>query len=107
MVGELKKSTTIFLSGSVYAGSIYAALAFLYLFYPLAGCLADIRWGRYKTTINSLCFIFWGLLSLLVAVTLAAVPTLINTFSSTADNNHHGASNLATKESNAIHVIFL
>ena len=61
VVGEHDTFSTILVSGSVYA-----ALAFLYLFYPLAGCLADIRWGRYKTIINGLCFIFWGLLSLLV-----------------------------------------
>ena len=61
VVGEHDTFSTILVNGSVYA-----ALAFLYLFYPLAGCLADIRWGRYKTIINGLCFIFWGLLSLLV-----------------------------------------
>ena len=90
MVGELNTSSTILLSGSVYA-----ALAFIYLLYPLAGCLADIRWGRYKTTINSLCFIFWGLISLLVAAGLAAATPFI---SSAVD------SNLTTKESNDVGV---
>ena len=37
-----------------YATSFYAILAILYLFYPLAGCLADIRYGRYKIVIYSL-----------------------------------------------------
>ena len=29
-------------------------LTLLYLFYPLAGCLADTRCGRYKTAIETL-----------------------------------------------------
>ena len=36
---------------------VYSLFALLYLFYPLAGCLADIRCGRYKTAIHSLWFI--------------------------------------------------
>ena len=82
MVGELDKSGTVLLSGS-----IYAVLAFLFLFYPLAGCLADIRWGRYKTIINSLCFTFWGLLSVIVLGGLAAVLVTMPTFLS-ADSNY-------------------
>ena len=39
---------------------MYGATTFLFLFYPLAGCLADIRWGRHKTVVNSLCFTFWS-----------------------------------------------
>ena len=39
-------------------GSVYVYLAILQLFYPLAGYLADIRFGRYKCVIGSLwCFI--------------------------------------------------
>ena len=44
----------------------YLCFAFLFLLYPLAGCLADIRWGRYKTVVNSMCFLFWSLVMLLV-----------------------------------------
>ena len=36
---------------------VYSLFALLYLFYPLAGCLADIRCGRYKAAIHSLWFI--------------------------------------------------
>ena len=36
---------------------VYSLFALLYLFYPLAGCLADILCGRYKTAIHSLWFI--------------------------------------------------
>ena len=44
-----------------------------FLFYPLAGCLADIRWGRHKTVINSLYTILW---SLVLAIILAGVVSL-------------------------------
>ena len=44
----------------------YGASAVLLLFYPLAGYLADIRWGRHNTVINSLCFILWSLILLIV-----------------------------------------
>ena len=44
----------------IYAPGIFGFFAFLYLFYPLAGCLADIRCGRYKTITGSLWFIIWG-----------------------------------------------
>ena len=37
--------------------SFFGLFALLYLFYPLAGCLADIRCGRYKTVLCSLWFI--------------------------------------------------
>ena len=36
------------LNMTILSISIYSVVAFLFLFYPLAGCLADIRWGRYK-----------------------------------------------------------
>ena len=55
------------------SGITYSVIAFLYLFYPLAGCLADIWWGRYKTIVNSLCVI-WG--SLVVIVVFAGMATV-------------------------------
>ena len=58
---------------TILSGVSYSGLAFLYLFYPLAGCLADIRWGRYKIVVNSLCVI-WG--SLVAIVVLAGVATM-------------------------------
>ena len=48
----------------------YGFSALLFLFYPLAGFLADIRWGRLKTVVNSLCTILW---SLVLAMVLAGV----------------------------------
>ena len=38
--------------------TVYSISAIIFLLYPLAGCLADIRWGRYTTILNSLCLIF-------------------------------------------------
>ena len=49
---------------------MYSAVAFLFLFYPLAGCLADIRWGRYKTVVYSVR-VFWG--SLVAGAVLTGV----------------------------------
>ena len=46
---------------------VFGASAFLLLFYPLAGCLADVKFGRYKATTNSL-----SVLSLLIAFTISA-----------------------------------
>ena len=40
-----------------YAPLFFGVLAISYLFYPLAGCLADVRCGRYKTLLCSLWFI--------------------------------------------------
>ena len=42
----------------VAIGSVYVYFAILQLFYPLAGYLADIRYGRYKCVVCSLwCFV--------------------------------------------------
>ena len=54
----------------------YGASAVLLLFYPLAGYLADIRWGRHKTVINSLCFIFWSPMLATVLGGLATVGSI-------------------------------
>ena len=40
--------------------ALYGISAFLLLFYPLAGCLADIRWGRYKTIIYGVHIVLWS-----------------------------------------------
>ena len=57
----------------VVSGTIYGATAFLLLFYPLAGCLADIRWGRRKAVVNSLCFMFWSLIVVSILCCLAFI----------------------------------
>ena len=57
---------------TILSVSTYSIVGFLFLFYPLAGCLADIRWGRYKTVVYSVRVI-WG--SLVVMVVLGGVAT--------------------------------
>ena len=44
----------------LYAAPFFVLLAILYLFYPLAGCLADIRCGRHKTVLYSLWIMTWS-----------------------------------------------
>jgi hypothetical protein len=55
---------------------MYSVVAFLFLFYPLAGCLADIRWGRYKTVVYSVRVI-WGSLVAMVVLAGVAVASMI------------------------------
>ena len=75
LLGERDKLMTTILSGIWYSG-----LVFLFLFYPLAGCLADIGWGRYKTVVYSVRVI-WGSLVLAVVlvclVSLSLIPVMI------------------------------
>ena len=77
----------------IVIGTLYGFNAFLFLFYPLAGYLADIRWGRHKTVINSLCFIMWTLILLIVLGGLTVIghipvmdswPSSLNTLQTTA-----------------------
>ena len=54
-----------------YVPLLYGSLALLYLFYPLAGCLADVKYGRYKTVIRSLWLMNGSVLLIIVG---SAVP---------------------------------
>ena len=48
--------------------------AFLLLFYPLATCLADRKWGRYKTIVNSLyCLLCSATITCALGGALAAI----------------------------------
>ena len=49
---------------------IYAVFALLQLFYPLAGMLADLRYGRYKCVIGSLWCLIIGFIFVLVLAAL-------------------------------------
>ena len=57
-------------------GLSYGSSAFLLVFYPLAGCLADIRWGRHTTVVNSLCLSLWSPVSMLVVGGLAIIALI-------------------------------
>ena len=56
-------------------GGVFIFYAFLQLFYPLAGLLADIRYGRYKCVIGSLWSFTGGSVALsVIALTLRYSP---------------------------------
>ena len=57
-------------------GIPYGLSALLFLFYPLAGFLSDVCWGRYTTVKNSLCFLFW---SIALMIFLAGLGTIGST----------------------------
>ena len=62
--------------------SFCACTAFLYLFYPLAGYLADTRCGRYKTIIYSLCsFTVLFLVAMIIAVVIIIYLDLLSSIS--------------------------
>ena len=76
---NLYNSIFIFCDNILFVDSIvwfYGFNAILYLFYPLAGCLADIQWGRYKTVVNSICLGFWGMESIFILVSLAVIGSI-------------------------------
>ena len=73
--GEPDKFTTTILSRASYS-----MLVTLFLFYPLAGYLADIRWGRYKTVVYSYMLSGGSLVLAVVLVCLASlsiIPVMI------------------------------
>jgi hypothetical protein len=60
-----------------FSAMMYSVVAFLFLFYPLAGCLADIRWGRYKTVVYSVRVIWGSLVAMVVFAGVAVASILI------------------------------
>ncbi|XP_064384793.1 solute carrier family 15 member 4-like [Halichondria panicea] len=70
-----------YLTNGVTGSCIYAVFAFGLLFYPLAGYLADVRYGRYKVVRCSVCTMWCGLLTVAVIgviVNAIMVPILIH-----------------------------
>ena len=64
-----------------------AILAIFLLFYPLAGYLADVRWGRYNTIFGSIRFI---LITLLIFYILGILGTCIAlSIALTVDSNYY------------------
>ena len=77
----------------IIMSTFYGFNAFVFLFYPLAGYLADIRWGRHKTVVNSLCFILWtsilivvlgGLIIIGIIPVIDTWPSSLNALQTTA-----------------------
>ncbi len=54
------------ITNEVIASCVYAVFAICELFYPLAGYLADIRYGRYKVVRCGICTMWCGLLAVVV-----------------------------------------
>ena len=64
----------------MFFGLSYGISALLLVFYPLAGFLADVRWGRYATVKNSLCFLFWDMVIVIILgglVVLGSIPLIV------------------------------
>ena len=62
-------------------GIVYGVYAVRLLFFPLAGFLADVHWGRYTTVVNSLWFIFWAAVVTVYLgcfVVIGYLPTIID-----------------------------
>ena len=57
-------------------GLPYGLNGLLFLFYPLAGFLADVCWGRYTTVKNSLCFLFWSIVLMVFVAGLGALGSI-------------------------------
>ena len=67
----------------------YAILAFISMFYPLSGYIADVRCGRLKSVITGLCLIFTFMLLLcFVEISVIAKPHSI-TFNEYSVRVHH------------------
>ena len=59
-------------SSKIFAPAYVGFTVLLYLFYPLAGCLANIKCGRYKLITNSLWFIIWdGVFTIVGSIIIA------------------------------------
>ena len=60
--------------------SFYVFEALLYLFYPLAGYLADTKYGRYKTITCNLWLIFWSGVFLVVGAIVLTCYLLLRSY---------------------------
>ena len=83
IVATLQKSS-VQNASLIAVPSFYVFQAILYLFYPLAGYLADIRCGRYRTIITSLWFIFSSGVFLALGATILACYLLLYTYVKTS-----------------------
>ena len=63
-------------------------LAILYFFFPLAGYLADVKCGRYKTVTNSLWLIFWSALFLTIGAYVLVLTTTYLSNIRVLDHSH-------------------
>ena len=52
----------------IYTLTVYGLVAFVFCFFPLAGFLADVKYGRYKMVVRSLCLLLIRVFLLVVNV---------------------------------------
>ena len=50
----------------------YGFVALVFFFFPLAGFLADVKYGRYKMVVRSLCIFLISVLSFMITFGLAS-----------------------------------
>ena len=74
---------SIFGTGVKVSSANFAANAFILLFYPLAGYLADTRYGRYKAVTRSLWFMFCSEVTLMAC----GILTVMYLFAFGGDNS--------------------
>ena len=65
---------------NLIGSGVYGLFAVWLLFYPLAGYLADVRYGRYKVIIFGIRMIYFGLLNLVIGVAIALGTFVTLTF---------------------------
>ena len=73
-------------------GLPYGLSALLFLFYPLAGFLAVVCWGRYVTVKNGLCFLFWSIVTVTVMMALVVGVIMLGSttmFMQSTANNYY------------------
>lgn len=52
---------------------IHGCVSLIFLFYPLAGHLADIKFGHHKTVINSVHLICYGMVAVIVGISILTI----------------------------------
>ena len=72
----------------VIIGSVYVYFAILQFFYPLAGYLADVRYGRYKCVFGSLWTFIAGTVS--IGLFFVVLIAILNIFLLNSDDQRHG-----------------
>ena len=56
---------------------IYIGVAFITCLFPLAGILADIKYGRYKIIVTSICIVLFSLIFFLITTILLLFPGIL------------------------------
>ncbi|XP_064384789.1 solute carrier family 15 member 3-like [Halichondria panicea] len=85
LMGEPSIFSSVF-NSEIIDSCIYAVFAFWLLFYPLAGYLADVRYGRYKVVRCGVCTTWCGLLTFVLIGGIVNAIILPIMFTTTIDS---------------------